>query len=213
MTDTLLEGFRSFRRFHYEGDDLLMLRLIEEGQKPEYFVISCIDSRANPATIFRTRPGTLFNFMAMGAIVLPYKQGTALSAALQFALDYGGVRRVVILGHTHCGAIKALAANIEDPEIASFIGAAHEGLERARCACGADHGHEDLLRATEKEIVLQSMRNLETYPAVARALKDGLEVRGWVFDMEAGRILEHTADDWRTAGMDTGPKAADQRSA
>lgn len=211
MTDKLLDGFQSFRRFQYESDDPLMLRLIEEGQKPEYFIISCIDSRANPATIFRAQPGTLFNFMAMGAIVRPYKQGTALSAALQFALDYTGVRKIVILGHTHCGAIKALAEDIEDPEIASFIDVAHEGFERAKCACG-DHDHEALLRATEQEIVLQSMENLKTYPAVARALDNGLEVHGWIFDMEAGQILEHIDEEWRAISLNPCPVATDQRT-
>lgn len=213
MTHKLLDGFQSFRRFQYESDDPLMLRLIEEGQKPEYFIISCIDSRANPATIFRAQPGTLFNFMAMGAIVRPYRQGTALSAALQFALDYVGVRKVIILGHTHCGAIKALAADIDDPEIDSFIDVAHEGFERAKCACGGDHADEKLLRATEQEIVLQSIRNLPSYPAVARAMNDGLELHGWIFDMEAGQILEHIDEEWRAISLNPCPVATDQRSA
>jgi carbonic anhydrase len=211
MTDKLLEGFQSFRQFQYETDDPLMLRLVQDGQKPEYFIISCIDSRANPATIFRAQPGTFFNFMAMGAIVRPYRQGTALSAALQFALDYIGVRKIVILGHTHCGAIKALAEDLDDPEISSFIDVAHEGFEKAQCACGAED-HEALLRATEQEIVLQGMKNLESYPAVARALTDGLEIKGWIFDMEAGQLSEHKGQKWAEIPLLTCPAATDQRT-
>lgn len=212
MTNKLLEGFQSFRQFQYETDDPLMLRLIEEGQKPEYFVISCIDSRANPATIFRAQPGTLFNFMAMGAIVRPHKVGTALSAGLQFALDYIGVKKLIILGHTHCGAIKALAEDLDDNEISGFIDVAHEGFERAKCTCGSDD-HEALLRATEQEIVLQSMENLKSYPAVARALENGLQIKGWIFDMEAGKLLEHQSGQWLEIALENCPVAADQRSA
>jgi carbonic anhydrase len=212
MTDKLLEGFQSFRQFHYETDDPLIHRLIVEGQKPEYFIISCIDSRANPATIFRAQPGTFFNFMAMGAIVRPYKLGTALAAALQFALGYSGVLKLIILGHTHCGAIKALAEEIVDPEIASFIDVAHEGFERAKCGCGA-HDHEALLRATEQEIVLQSMENLKSYPSVAKALAAGkLEIHGWVFDMEGGQMLEHKDGKWGQITMSPCLVAADQRT-
>ncbi|MCC6598152.1 MAG: hypothetical protein IT559_05135 [Alphaproteobacteria bacterium] len=214
MTEKLLEGFQSFRQFQYENADPLMLRLIEEGQKPEYFIISCIDSRANPATIFRAQPGTFFNFMAMGAIVRPYKQGTALSAALQFALEYSGVRKIIILGHTHCGAIKALAEDIEDPEIASFIDVAHDGLERAKNSC-PHHAHdsETLLRCTEQEIVLQSIKNLETYPAVARVMSgESLEIHGWIFDMQAGQLQEHQGGKWDTIKINPCPVATDQRA-
>ena len=213
MTDKLLEGFQSFRQFHYDGDDPLIPRLIAEGQKPEYFVISCIDSRANPATIFRSPPGTFFSFMAMGAIVRPHKHGTALSAALQFALDYIGVKKLVILGHTHCGAIKALAEDIEDTEIASFIDVAHEGLERAKCGCGSDD-HEELLRTTEKEIVLQSMKNLETYPSVARALGEKrLDIKSWIFDMQAGELLEYHAKNKTFEVLSTPSPNLDPRNA
>jgi carbonic anhydrase len=208
MTDKLLEGFQSFRKFHYDDDDPLIHRLIEEGQKPEYFVISCIDSRANPATIFRAQPGTFFNFMAMGGIVRPYKQGTALAAAMQFALEYIGVRKVIILGHTHCGAIKSLAEDIDDPEIASFIDVAEEGLEKAKCRCGEDD-HEALLRATEQEIVLQSMKNLQTYPSIAG---HDVEIHGWIFDMEAGQLLEHTGGKWGVMALQDCAEAANQRS-
>ncbi len=212
MTDKLLEGFQSFRQFHYSGDDPLIHRLIEEGQKPEYFVISCIDSRANPATIFRAQPGTFFNFMAMGGIVRPYKQGTALAAALQFAIDYIGVRKVIILGHTHCGAIKSLAEDIEDPEIASFIDVAEEGLERAKCSCGVED-HEALLRATEQEIVLQSMQNLKTYPSIERVLKaKEVEIFGWIFDMEAGQLLEQKGEKWDAIPLIDCSQAANQRN-
>lgn len=217
MTDKLIQGFQNFRQFHYETDDPLIHRLIEEGQKPEYFIISCIDSRANPATIFRAQPGTFFNFMVMGAIVRPHKHGTALSAALQFALSYVGVKKIVILGHTHCGAIKALAEDIEDPEIASFIAVAHDGLEHAKCRCGEAHddeSHEALLRATEEDVVLQSIENLKTYPSVARALEENrLEIRAWIFDMDAGHLLEHNETNNAFAAIDLPQPKKDQRQA
>ena len=92
--ERLLLGFRKFRKDTYEGLGALMPRLVQQGQKPDYFIISCIDSRSNPGTIFRAPPGTFFAHKAMGAIVRPYKQGTALSAALQFAIKYNQVEKI-----------------------------------------------------------------------------------------------------------------------
>lgn len=191
MTDALLHGFKLFRKENY-GDNGAMNRLVKNGQSPDYFIISCIDSRSNPGTVFQAAPGTFFSHKAMGAIVRPYKKGTALSAALQFALAYNKVREIVVLGHTGCGAIKAMAEQIEDDEISSFVNVAREGLEKAKLRCGCSCTHDELLRHTEEEIVLLSAENLKSYPSVDAALaQNRITIRPWLFDMTSGDLLEY----------------------
>jgi carbonic anhydrase len=187
---TLIEGFLAFRHYSYQGDQAPMPKLVEEGQAPDYFIVSCIDSRSNPGTIFRPPPGTFFAHKAMGAIVRPYKHGTALSAALQFALNYNKVNKIVILGHTGCGAIKALVEKIDDDEIASFIAVAQAGLEKAKALAGEDDSC--VFRHAEEQIVLQSTENLKSYPSVRKALAEGrLEIRSWLFEMESGALFQY----------------------
>ncbi|MBX2834853.1 MAG: hypothetical protein KTR28_07765 [Micavibrio sp.] len=189
MIDELIAGFEDFKRYSYDAKDGVMQQLIEEGQSPRYFIISCIDSRANPGTIFRPAPGAFFAHKAMGAIVRPYKQGTALSAALRFALDYNKVQKIIVLGHTECGAIKALADNIDDDEISSFIEVAQNALIRAKACTDCA---EELLDRTVEETVIESAQNLMTYPAVNRAVTEGrAEIVRWVVDMKAGDVLEY----------------------
>lgn len=188
MTQNLIDGAKSFKHYHYKGDHELMKELVEAGQDPKYFIISCIDSRCNPGTIFRAQPGIFFAHKAMGAIVRPYHQGTALAAALQFALNYNKVETVIVLGHTQCGAIKALAEDIDDPEISSFINVAKHGLTKAQNCCD---NHDDILAMTEKEVILESTENLKGYPSVATALKESrINVKSWQFDMKTGDLLE-----------------------
>ena len=169
-----------------------MPRLVKEGQSPEYFMISCIDSRSNPGTIFNAAPGTFFAHKAMGAIVRPYKKGTALAAALQFAIEYNNIKNIIILGHTGCGAIHALVNDIDDKEITSFLDVAQSGLERAKKKCGNEYTPDRLQRCAEEEIILQSAKNLTTYPSVAKALKENrIEITPWLFSMEYGSLLEY----------------------
>lgn len=195
MANALLKGFKKFRKETYEGASALMKRLVEEGQSPDYFIVSCIDSRSNPGTIFRPEPGTFFAHKAMGAIVRPYKKGTALAAALQFALMHNKVKEIIVLGHTGCGAIKAMVEKIDDEEISSFINVAQSGLEKAKATCGSACTHDELLRHTEEEIVLMSCENLKTYPSVAKALEDErVIIRPWLFEMETGELLQYNAD-------------------
>lgn len=200
MVQDLLKGFQDFKRRYYTADSALMPRLVEEGQTPRYFVISCIDSRSNPGTVFNALPGTFFAHKAMGAIVRPYKHGTALAAALHFALEYNAVDHIIVLGHTQCGAMQALAEKLDDPEIYSFIEVAHNALERAkkRCTCA-----DTILEATVEETVLESIQNLETYPSVAKALEAGkVTIKPWIFDMQNSHLLEYDPDQQKFVAID-----------
>jgi carbonic anhydrase len=192
VTDKLLQGFKRFHEETYEGKAALMPRLVAEGQNPDYFIISCIDSRSNPGTIFRPAPGTFLAHKAMGAIVRPYKKGTALAAALQFALVHNNVRQIVVLGHSGCGAIKAMIEKLDDPEIASFMEVAQTALARAKKIVGENAAYTDLFRTTEQQLALQSAENLKTYPSVAKALADGnVTIYTWFFDMDTGNLWAH----------------------
>ncbi len=73
MANLLLKGFKMFRKENYEGNTL-MKRLVKDGQSPDYFIISCIDSRSNPGTIFRPEPGTFFAHKAMARSSAPIKK-------------------------------------------------------------------------------------------------------------------------------------------
>jgi carbonic anhydrase len=189
MTDDLITGFGDFRRSRYSGDNPLMPKLVEDGQAPRYFVISCIDSRTDPGTIFQAQPGTFFGHKAMGAIVPPYKQGTALAAALQYALNYNQVDTIFVLGHTQCGAVKALVENLDDEEISGFVRVARRARDKAN-ACGCTE--HDLPARTEKEVILQSVENLKSYPSVQKALSENrLSIKPWLFDMKEARLLEY----------------------
>ena len=48
MTQDLIKGVQDFKHHYYTEDNEHMAELIESGQDPKYFVISCIDSRCNP---------------------------------------------------------------------------------------------------------------------------------------------------------------------
>ncbi len=209
MTNDLITGAAEFKRYHYEGDNDLMAELVKIGQNPKYFIVACIDSRCNPSTIFRAKPGSFFAHKAMGAIVRPYKQGTALAAALQFALDYNKVETIIVLGHTNCGAIKALVDEIDDPEISSFVSVAKNALTTAKSCCD---DQDEIIAHTEKEIILESTENLKSYPSVARALKDKrANIKSWQYDMNTGDLLEYDASKKSFVILNNNVKAQDSR--
>lgn len=213
MTKNLIDGFLNFRSGAYDGADGIMRDLVKLGQSPDYFIISCIDSRGNPGTIFQPAPGTFFAHKAMGAIVRPYKKGTALAAALQFALEYNKVSQIIILGHTGCGAVKALVEGLPDEEISSFVEVARAGLEKAKALASDDETHDDLYRHAEEQIVLESAENLKSYPSVAKALREGrVTIAAWLFDMHDGDLLAYDPEQKRFLSLTQSPQSKSQRA-
>lgn len=210
MTKDLIEGAAEFKHYHYDSDNKgLMQELATAGQNPKYFIISCIDSRTNPGTIFRAKPGSFFSHKAMGAIVRPYKQGTALSAALQFALEYNNIETIIVLGHTQCGAIKALADGIEDEEISSFVRVAQKAHAKAKSCC---RQHEDIINKTEQETILTSTENLTSYPSVQKALSEKrITLKAWQFDIKTGDLFEHHAETQEFKRVTLGNPSPDGR--
>lgn len=196
MTKDLIQGARDFKRYQYDAHNKLMSELVEKGQHPEYFIISCIDSRSDPATLFRSKPGTFFSHKAMGAIVKPYEKGDTLAAAIKFAIKYNHVTKIIILGHTNCGAVNALVEGNTDEDIAGFVDIAQDALKRAE---KQNQCEDSIHTRTEKEVVLKSIENLKTYPCVQEAMQDQtISISPWLFDMKTGNLLEYNeqADDF-----------------
>src|SRR4051795_463159 len=112
--DRLIEGYREFRRKRWT-EERAHYEELARGQRPEFLVIACSDSRADPATIFSARPGELFVIRNVAAIVPPYEpeESThhATSAAIAFPVVHLPLRGILVLGHAQCGGIAAALDN------------------------------------------------------------------------------------------------------
>jgi carbonic anhydrase len=72
------------------------------GQSPFATILSCSDSRAPSELIFDCGLGDLFVVRVAGNVVAP-----SLVGSVEFASAMFGTPLVVVMGHTHCGAVKA----------------------------------------------------------------------------------------------------------
>ena len=86
-----------------------------DGQKPFAVILACSDSRVPVELIFDQGLGELFVVRVAGNIVAPSQIGS-----IEFAAARLGVKLVVVLGHSNCGAVDAaLQALTDKQEIAS----------------------------------------------------------------------------------------------
>lgn len=79
-----------------------------EGQWPFAVILSCIDSRTSAELIFDQGLGDVFSIRIAGNIV-----NTDIIGSIEFACKVAGSKLIVVMGHTHCGAIKGACNHIE----------------------------------------------------------------------------------------------------
>src|SRR5215467_9632887 len=108
--ERLIRGYREFRKTRWREERANYARLAKRGQRPEYLLIACSDSRSDPATVFSAHPGEFFVVRNVAAIVPPYdagltQQGTG--AAIAYAVLALNVRNIVVMGHAQCGGVGA----------------------------------------------------------------------------------------------------------
>src|SRR3974390_1919087 len=104
----LIRGIHRFRTEDFRPLQGLFEQLAK-GQNPETLFITCSDSRIDPNLLTRSKPGDLFILRNAGNIVPPRGSASGGEAAtIEFAVAALGVKDIIICGHSHCGAMKAL---------------------------------------------------------------------------------------------------------
>ena len=196
--DALLEGYRRFRAEVWPAERARYEALARWGQNPETMVIACADSRVDPQTVFGAVPGEIFVARNIGGLVPPYQpdqhyHGT--SAAIEFGVRVLKVKRLVVLGHGQCGAVRAMRYGAP-PEARDFVAT---WVEVARPAFAVEGGDENSqLAAMEAAVVRLSLANLMGFPWVKERVESGeLKLLGFRFDIHTGELEEVDADGVR----------------
>ncbi len=197
--DKLMQGHTDFRNGFYHENQALLQELGSKGQSPKVTVISCCDSRVDPAVLTTSKPGDLFVIRNVANLVPPYVEKTSswhgTSAALQFAVCHLEVEHIIVLGHANCGGIRSLF----DPEggtaeDSGFIGTWMRIADKVRKQILEDPSlatQEERISACEQRSIQISLDNLRGYPWIADRISKGqLELHGWFYDLVAGKLSQ-----------------------
>jgi carbonic anhydrase len=200
----LIEGYRRFRSQNWEHERERWMQLAE-GQNPQVMILSCADSRADPAQIFDTRPGEMFVVRNIAGLAPPYETSPGyhgVSSALEFAVTQLSVAEILVMGHGLCGGCAAAltgqfddSAHGEGHFIADWVGMLGEASKKVRSR------HETLDREAfldmELEAVKVSLANLRTFPWIAD--RELLKLHGAHFSIADGQLdlLDEAEDCFR----------------
>lgn len=194
--DDLLLRLRDFHSDYFPRNQQRFQDLVAHGQHPRTLFIGCSDSRLVPYLLTGAAPGELFLVRNVGAFVPPYDGSHGLhgtTAAIEFGVLSLKVERIIVCGHSHCGAIRTAYEGAPDEAVAlrAWLKLVEEAL------LPVQPGAEVLRRTEERSVVLQ-LERLMDYPFVRRAVEAGrLTLHGWHYVIEDGEVHVFDARDGR----------------
>lgn len=200
-----LEEIQNFKTRFYSQEPEMMQNLLEYGQNPLALVISCCDSRVDPALLMNAAPGDLFVVRNVANLVPPYhvtEFPDSISTAIEYAVRDLKVQHIIILGHAHCGGIKALINSVDGVQLErDFIG---NWVALAKNACQLNASESALSieqikqysYLVERAAIQGSIKNLLTYPWLLQAVQQNqLTLHGWWFDLATGDLWVIDGED------------------
>ena len=191
----LLKGAACFEK-DLCGEQAELLKELSTGQAPTIALVTCSDSRIDPCLATQSGPGDLFVLRNAGNLVPSSEFGVSgESASLEFAVKGLQVEKIVVCGHSDCGAMKAVmnpASASSLKHIPQWVSASQGAMQQVE---SIEDSKEQLV-ALIKANVLAQLENLRTYDFVREAEDEGkLALHGWYFDIGKGGISEISANE------------------
>lgn len=144
----------------------------DEGQFPYAVVITCSDSRVIPESVFSAGIGEIFTIRVAGNVIDNHQLGS-----VEYAVGHLGSKLVVVMGHTHCGAVGAAMGG--DP--GGYISSLTDAIKKAI--------------GNETNELIACRKNTENSVAIIREKlgyngegDDAVKVCGAVYHIDSGEV-------------------------
>ncbi|KAH7446001.1 hypothetical protein KP509_01G032300 [Ceratopteris richardii] len=207
--EKLRNGYLKFKENYMK--DQTLVKTLAEGQQPPYMIIACCDSRVDPCTVLNLGPGEAFVLRNIGNMVPPYSSEKACSSAasaMEFAVLFLKVKHLVVIGHSQCGAVRALMG-MEDDGSNAFSEFIEDWVLISK---GASKKVKDMHRSSpfeeqctscEKEVINTSLLNCLSYPFVRQRMASGeLTLHGGYYDFINNQFESWDVDLSCTSSLD-----------
>lgn len=150
-----------------------------EKQEPFAAVLACADSRVPVELVFDQTIGHIFVTRVAGNVVTP-----EIIGSLEYAVAVLGVKVILVLGHTGCGAVKAA---MKADAVPGQISVLYQHIQPAVERSGGDFG-----RAISNNAEFQCDLLRTSSTVVRDALKAGkVGVESGVYDLATGKVTLH----------------------
>ncbi len=157
------------------------------GQYPFAIVLSCIDSRVPTEIIFDQGIGDIFNACVAGNIV-----NSDILGSMEYACKFAGVKLVVVLGHTSCGAVKGACDSVKDGNLTGLLKKLEPAMQSVKTAPSEERnsGNIDFVNRVASRNTELTVENIHTNsPVLHELFEEGkIDIVSAMYDVATGRV-------------------------
>lgn len=157
------------------------------GQYPLAVVLSCLDSRVPVEDIFHRGIGDVFVTRVAGNIV-----NEDILGSLEYACKVSGSKVIVVLGHTHCGAIQSAIDNVKLGNITSLLSKIRPAVEKAKNRYQGEKSskNDEFMDAVCCFNVHTSIDEIRSKSPILKEMEEHNEIKivGAIYDMKTGKV-------------------------
>lgn len=183
----LLDGNQRFtQNLKINRDLLTQVQQTEIGQQPFAAILSCMDSRAPAEVIFDQGIGDIFSLRVAGNVV-----STDVLGSLEYAVCAVGVKLIMVLGHTNCGAIKGACDDVKLGNLTSLLGKIKPAIDAERFTVTDRNGNNrDFVNRVCSHNVQNSILEIQERSELIReaVAKGEVKIVPAVYDLSNGQV-------------------------
>ena len=151
------------------------------GQFPKAVVLSCLDSRIPVEDVFDRGVGDIFVARVAGNFI-----NEDILGSMEFACHVAGAKLIIVLGHTHCGAIQAAIDNVQVGNITPMLAKIRPALEAAQPFRGEKTSENpEYVAHICRENIRMAVRMIRKESTILKGLEDdgSIDIVGAYYDL------------------------------
>lgn len=168
-------------------DHTVQIRKTTNGQFPKAVVLSCLDSRIPVEDVFDKGIGDLFVARVAGNFV-----NVDMLGSMEFGCKVAGSKVILVMGHEHCGAVKAAVDNVKLGNITAMLSKIRPVVEKLEVNYKGDKSskNEEFVHMVCEHNVLKTINDIRENSPILKEMEDNGEIKiiGAVYDMDTGKV-------------------------
>jgi carbonic anhydrase len=156
------------------------------GQNPFAIILSCIDSRTTAEHIFDLGLGDIFSIRIAGNIL-----NEDILGSMEFGAHVVGVRLVLVLGHTKCGAIAGACNHVKLGNLTTLLDKVQPAIELEKTIVENRNGsNATFVNKVAEQNVFQTIDRIKNESSIIAELEQAGKVKivGGLYDIETGKV-------------------------
>jgi len=156
------------------------------GQYPKAVILSCLDSRVPVEDVFDRGIGDIFVGRVAGNFV-----NEDLLGSMEFGCKVAGAKLILVLGHEHCGAVKAAIDDVELGNITAMLSKIKPAVELVSDFKGEKTSkNEAFVHEVCESNVKNTINQIRINSHILKEMEDNGEIKivGAVYDLDDGEV-------------------------